>query len=421
MTRTHRAAHRRVPIAALAALVAVSVLAGSGSIPVGATEGSAREQRDEVRAQQAHVAAQVDALRGDEHDVAAALGALEQNVAGQQAALVDAQRQVQLSSLEAARAEKEIARTETRMEKLRQAVVAYAVEAYITPPDEDLLRRMEAASATEDAAKRALLEMRSGNDADAMYRLASARDHLDDQRQRADRARRAAEDAASRADQALTTLASARSQQEAFAQEVRARLDDKLADAAYLSQVDAELGSRIAAEQAALAAAVRAIPVAGGSDSGSGAAGSGGGPGGSGTSRVASVPRPPLATVGSITVAASIAPQLQQLVTAATAAGFDLRGYGWRDSRNQVALRGQNCGGWTDFILYEMPPDQCSPPTARPGSSLHEQGLAVDLSVDGKFIESRDSAAFKWLASHAPTYGFRNLPSEPWHWSTTGG
>jgi D-alanyl-D-alanine carboxypeptidase len=25
------------------------------------------------------------------------------------------------------------------------------------------------------------------------------------------------------------------------------------------------------------------------------------------------------------------------------------------------------------------------------------------------------------LAAHAPTYGFRNLPSEPWHWSTTGG
>ena len=419
MTRTHRAGRRSVPIAALAALVVVAILSGSGSIPVGATEGSAREQRDQVRARQADVATQVDALRGDQQDVAAALHALEENVTGQQAALTDARRQVEVSTIEAARAEKEIARTEKRMEKLHQKVVAYAVDAYITPPEEDLLRRMEADSATEDATKRALLEMRSGSDADAMDRLEAARGHLDEQRDRADRARREAEDAATRADEALTTLTSARGQQEAFAQQVRARLDEKLADAAYLSQVDAELGSRIAAEQAALAAAVRSVPVARwllrwfGSGSG--------GSGGSGTSKVASVPRPPLASVGSVTVAASIAPQLRQLLNAALAAGFDLRGYGWRDSRNQVALRGQNCGGWTDYILYEMPPDQCSPPTARPGSSLHEQGLAVDLSIDGHFIESRDSPAFRWLAAHAPTFGFRNLPSEPWHWSTTGG
>jgi hypothetical protein len=388
----------------------VAVLAGSGSMPVEATQGSAREQREAVRAQQAAVAAQVNALQGDESSVAAALRALEANVSGQQAALSDAQRQAEVSTREAAQAEKEIAKTEQRIEKLRQQVVAYAVEAYINPPDEDVLRRMEASSATEDATKRALLEMRSGTDADSMDRLQAAREHLDDQRQRAARAQQDAQDAAVRAEQAVATLAAAKSQQETFAQQVRARLDDKLADAAYLSQVDSELGSRIAAEQAALAAAVKSVPATGAA-----------GPRAGGTSKVASVPRPPLVTVGGITVAASIAPQLKQLLAAAAAAGFDLRGYGWRDSRNQVALRGQNCGGWSDYQLYEMPPDQCSPPTARPGASLHEQGIAVDFSVKTKFIESRDDPAYTWLAAHAPTYGFHNLPSEPWHWSTTGG
>ncbi len=26
----------------------------------------------------------------------------------------------------------------------------------------------------------------------------------------------------------------------------------------------------------------------------------------------------------------------------------------------------------------------------------------------------------QWLAANASSYGFYNLPSEPWHWSTTG-
>ena len=29
--------------------------------------------------------------------------------------------------------------------------------------------------------------------------------------------------------------------------------------------------------------------------------------------------------------------------------------------------------------------------------------------------------AFVWLAANAGRFGFSNLPSEPWHWSTTGG
>ena len=30
------------------------------------------------------------------------------------------------------------------------------------------------------------------------------------------------------------------------------------------------------------------------------------------------------------------------------------------------------------------------------------------------------SAGFKWLKANAARYGFYNLPSEAWHWSTTG-
>jgi zinc D-Ala-D-Ala carboxypeptidase len=70
--------------------------------------------------------------------------------------------------------------------------------------------------------------------------------------------------------------------------------------------------------------------------------------------------------------------------------------------------------------IWSSAPSECAPPTARPGTSLHELGLAVDITYGGRAIQTQTSPAFRWLAEHAGGYGFFNLPSEPWHWSTTG-
>jgi D-alanyl-D-alanine carboxypeptidase len=51
---------------------------------------------------------------------------------------------------------------------------------------------------------------------------------------------------------------------------------------------------------------------------------------------------------------------------------------------------------------------------------MHEQGLAIDLTCGGALIRSRDNPCFRWLDGHADAYGLRNLPSEPWHFSTSG-
>jgi peptidoglycan hydrolase CwlO-like protein len=405
---------RRTPVAVAAGLVALVAVMGLVGTSAGAAGPSAREQRAEVRAQQAQVAAQVDALEGDQASVAAALAALDENVRGQQAALNDARHQVEVSTAEAQRAETSIAETEAQVDALRSKVVAYAVDAYINPPDEDMARRLEADSAQEDATKRALLEMHSGSDADLLDQLRAARQRLDDERSRAQRARAEAETAAASAEQALVSLQDAKAQQEAFAGQVRARLDDSLADAAYLSQVDSELGRQIAAEQAALAATVKKVPAPAPTD------GSGNSSTGTSTRPVPETARPPLATVGGITVNAAIADKLQSLLAAAKADGIFLGGYGWRDINTQIALRRQNCGT-SDYAIWDMPPDGCSPPTARPGASMHEQGLAIDFSVNGRFINSRSDPTFVWLAANAGRFGFSNLPSEPWHWSTTGG
>jgi LAS superfamily LD-carboxypeptidase LdcB len=118
-------------------------------------------------------------------------------------------------------------------------------------------------------------------------------------------------------------------------------------------------------------------------------------------------------------VAGSIAGNLRDLLAAAGADGVGLCGWGYRSPERQVQLRRQHCGT-SHYAVYEMPSSQCSPPTARPGFSMHEQGLAVDFTCDGGSISSRGNRCFRWLAGNAGRYGFQNLPSEPWHWSTNG-
>jgi LAS superfamily LD-carboxypeptidase LdcB len=118
-------------------------------------------------------------------------------------------------------------------------------------------------------------------------------------------------------------------------------------------------------------------------------------------------------------VASSIAGQLGNLLSAASAAGLHLGGGGYRDSSSQIALRRAHCGT-SPYAIYEMPASQCHPPTAPPGQSMHEQGLAIDFTNNGSLINSHSDPAWQWLSANAGRFGLRNLPSEPWHWSTNG-
>ncbi len=123
-----------------------------------------------------------------------------------------------------------------------------------------------------------------------------------------------------------------------------------------------------------------------------------------------------IVAVDGIEVDASAARSLERLLDAAEADGIDLGGYGWRSYDDQVALRQQNCGT-SHYLTYEAPAEQCSPPTARPGFSNHNDGLAADFTWNGDFVRV-STPAFDWLSANAPTYGWHNLPSESWHWST---
>lgn len=118
---------------------------------------------------------------------------------------------------------------------------------------------------------------------------------------------------------------------------------------------------------------------------------------------------------GSITVATTIVADVRALLAEAKKDGLSLCGGGYRNRDRQVELRKQNCGK-TYYDVWEKPSSKCSPPTAIPGTSMHEKGLAIDFTN----CSTRSTACFKWLAANAGDFGLINLPSEPWHWSTNG-
>ncbi len=144
-----------------------------------------------------------------------------------------------------------------------------------------------------------------------------------------------------------------------------------------------------------------------------------GGPGTTGAAPTGTVGADEVVSIEGIRVHHSIADNVQALLTAAAEDGIALSGWGWRDGQTQIRLRRQHCGT-TEYAIYQMPSSQCRPPTARPGRSQHERGLAIDFTYNGRSMSTRDNTGFRWLEANAAAYGFKNLPSEPWHWSTTG-
>ena len=105
---------------------------------------------------------------------------------------------------------------------------------------------------------------------------------------------------------------------------------------------------------------------------------------------------------------------MQKLLDAAKTK-VSLCGSGYRSSDRQIALRKVNCGT-TYYDIWQRPSSQCSPPTAIPGSSMHEKGLAIDFTN----CSTKATTCFTWLTANAKTFGLINLPSETWHWSTNG-
>jgi len=118
---------------------------------------------------------------------------------------------------------------------------------------------------------------------------------------------------------------------------------------------------------------------------------------------------------GGIPICKNLSEKLIAMIAKSKTDGINLFGYGYRSKSKQEALRSQNCGGQSNIYNQSA---KCTPLTAMPGKSLHENGLAVDFTCDGQTIKAKDNKCYVWLKSNSTI--FKNLEAEPWHWSTTG-
>jgi hypothetical protein len=394
---------RRSPAAiGLCAALVMALVAFAQSADAASSVDRLRSQRRAIQQKRASQASQLNVLKANDQQINAALDALEANRKATEADVAAARRRTAAEKARAAEAKASEARTVARLADLRNAVKDAALDEFMRGHKAELDVEPDPDSPMETARRRQLLSAAVGTSSDVADRLQSAKQDLELER-------RAAEDAAAKAaaeqkqvEQHLAELEAATKKQQQVADEVENRLERALAEADSLASLDSTLANQIKSEQDAIASRLRGAPRRGGGS-------------GSGSFRGGNIS---LTTVRGITVASSIGGKLANLLDAADAAGISFGGGGYRDSSQQIATRRNNCGS-SNYDIYQKPASSCSPPTARPGTSMHERGLAIDFTAGGRIL-TRSSAGYRWLKGNASRFGFYNLPSEPWHWSVNG-
>lgn len=377
----------------LAALLATLTVAAT-TAPAHASTATTQDpytERKNVQKQKKVIDAEVSKLKKTDAQLQKDLAALDASVKASKAAYDAAAAAAANAQVAAELARGSEAQTTANYNRLKKTTKDLALKLYMNGFEERQTPRLNAEQLTE-AAAHGYLSLRALNRGqDITKRLGVLRDEMVRAREAAEAAE--AQAAAERAKQqsALSNLQSTRTTKQKAEGEIDRRLESMLAEASFLSARDKSLSAEIARRSK----------------------GGGSGSGRLNTGNVDTV------TVQGITVARSIGDKVNSLLNSAKADGITLSGWGYRDSDQQVALRKAHCGS-SDYDIYEKPANQCHPPTARPGASMHERGLAIDFTYQGSIITSHSSPAWIWLNKNAKTYGLYNLASEPWHWSTNG-
>ncbi len=393
-----------------------------------------KDERERIAREAALAARDIDVVTASVDEVTAALDELAAFVEIQQIRLDEAEGKYEnaLALVDNARVEREeILRT---ADLLRDHLADLAVASFTgeagTAGDE-VTELVLSDDPGESARFLHLLELQTGSLGDGLDQLRAldveAEALIVEQQEAALRAEGALSEVEARTEE----LVAAQAQQELVVAAAELRLEAQLAEAAFLEERDLELATAIRDEQAAISNRIASIA----------------------RSRGIVIPDPVNlddielisfyrpedqleATIDpetgvelpavlaadaepffQIEVHKDIAAQTRRLYQTAFDQGINLGGWGYRPIQRQVELRTIN--GCPD--VYTASPSSCRVPTARPGFSKHEQGRAIDFQWNGGGIGSRSSAAFQWLQTHAPQYGFVNLPSEPWHWSIDEG
>ena len=404
---------RRVLRAAMAiAIVASFVLVGSGSVTAQEDDEQRLEElqdeREELQAELADAASQVDASQATFEEVLTALDDINALVDIQEARLADAQQAVRSAERLVLQAEIRIQEIIEEQNGLRDDMSDLAVASFTGESGEngeDLTALLLNDNPTEAARRRSLVQLQTGNLGDSLDRMRQLNTEAEQVEADLQRAAEAALANQDEAEQRQVELNNAIDLQVQLVLDVEARFEARLAEAQALEELDTELAGEIRRQEEEIARRVREEAAARAAAAAAAAA----------AAQAASQPALPssgeIVTVEGFAVHESVSDAVGRMIRDARSAGVNLTGSGWRSPERTAQLRVIN--GCPD--VYESSPSSCRIPTARPGQSMHERGLAIDFASCW-----RGSACFIWLSNNAANYGFFNLPSESWHWSTNG-
>ena len=397
-------------IRVVAALSVLFALAATSSIAVAQTEDKIREEiaEDKERRRQA----QEDAAEnlGDINALTATIDELVSAFQTLEAARDSAQEAVDAAKRKLAEAQTEQARTATRITELEAEIAETrlllqqsAISAYTSFQGPNSEQTALSSDPWQQARSQSLRRFANRSTEDLLDEFRGQAAELEALREESDRYINELEELRNDALEREDNFNRAVAREDTALDEINQRLDRRLSEAANLEALDAQFAAEIRSGEQQLAEAIARAEA---------------------RRRAQTITVPPnadfeLTNVRGIVVNVLIADQLEGFLVAMEAEGFTLGGGGYRDNSRQIELRRQHCGT-SEYAVYQMPASQCSPPTARPGFSQHQVGLAVDFTHNGRIIRSRNTAVFQAMARIAPDYGFVNLPSEPWHWSTTG-
>lgn len=363
-----------------------------------------KEEREKIQVEVAAAAVRVDAATADFETVAQALDDINALVDLHEAKLADAEQAVRSAEQLVVQAEARRLAIDAEVVEIKDLVAQLAVSSFTGETGEngeDLTAFLLSDDPTEAVRRRSLVEFQTGNLGDALDRMRVL--ETEAEQVEVDRVR-AVEAAVVNRTEAISRrrdLDAAVDDQTELVLDVEARLESRLAEASYIDELDAEAAAQIRAQEEVIAKRIR-------EEAARKAAAEA-------ARRAAAAPKPAsgedIVEAEGFYVHSSVQDQVSRMISDARSAGVRLSGYSYRSPQRTAELRVIN--GCPD--VYTSSPSSCRIPTARPGQSMHERGLAIDFQSCW-----RGSECFVWLSNNASKYGYYNLPSESWHWSTNG-
>ena len=390
-----------------------------------------KAQREELDRVAEEAATGLDAATADAEDLIDALERAQEAVDAQQAALDEAERAVADAEAVVQEAEARIAELEAELLATKEGLREAVIESYVSFQAPTRTFSVLGSDPWQNAREEALAGFATGSRIDDIDELRRLGEELERWRLVAEETAEEAEAHRLEAELRLDDLERAENREAVLSVAAEERVERRLYEVQTIRQLDATLAAEIEAAEREIAAALerqraeeearrraeearrRAEEARLRAEQEEAEA-----------RALAESVDPsdtdlPLVWVRGFEVHTQIADAVEGLVAAMEAEGFNLGGWGYRTAQEQINLRRSNCGT-SEWAIWSKPSSTCRPPTARPGRSNHERGLAIDLTNNGRLITSRNSAVFQALQRLAPSFGLKNLPSEPWHWSVDG-